>query len=465
MLMTGAGPTSIEQDGTATQPGALTHAVGVGTITFGAAATGSTTCSSVSGELIFNEGDVQSSPAGAYFGPAHCYDGISALGTGVPCFDGANHFTFGTVTNPGPNGNGSTNLSFNAGYQWFDGSIVSCSIPFSFTLQNSLASSVVVGTSVPPVPVGAASRRAVSTCTNIIPVPILTLTMQKIGQTPVPAPPSPGSAPYLGLSSVSCTSWGANQTDFVSAGQNPPGIAGGAGSVVGAVQTFSNSDAGGSISFNSNDNIVTTGTPPSNNDCAIQVFPGTAFGGTFAFPDGTSNTVAQIGTSGNNCSDTSTPGAGYSNSAVQWGATDTQAYLTTTGLYSNATGFVPPGGESTCTTYYNVPPGQITNVVAPPTLTVLDPNTTASAPIKFTNTSPADCKVITSFAGANTDGTCTLSATTSFDVLPDSPSTVVGTLSCSCTAEDETVVSSNLVFFSPNCQLSGVTSHPVSCTR
>jgi len=466
MLMTGAGPTSIQQDGTPTQPGALSHAVGVGVVTFGAAASGSNTCSSVTGELIFNEGDVQTSPAGAYFGPAHCYDAISALGTGVPCFDGVNHFTFGTVTNPGPNGNGSTNLSFNAGYQWFDGSIVSCSVPFSFTLQNSLASAVVVGTSVPPVPVGAASRASVSTCTNVIPVPILTLTMQKIGQTPVPAPPAPGIAPYLGLESVSCTSFGANQSDFVSSTQNPPGIAGGAGSVVGAVQTFANGLAGGSLSFNSNDNIVTGGPLPSNNDCAIQVFPGTAFGGTYAFPDGTSNTVAQIGTSGPNCSNASTPGAGYSNSAVQWGYTDTQAYLTTTGLFSLASGFVPPGGESTCTTYYNVPAGLLLNVVAPTALTVLDPATSASAPIKFTNSSPADCGISASFSGgATTDGTCTLSVTPSFDSLPNSPSTTVGTLTCTCTAEDEGSVSSTLNFTSSTCQLSGVTSRMVTCTR
>jgi hypothetical protein len=465
MLMTGAAPTSIQQDGTSTQPGALTHAIGVGVITFGAAATGSNTCSSVSGELIFNEGDNQRSPTGESFGPAHCYDAASLLSTGVPCFDGANHFTLGTVTNPGPNGNGSTNLSFNAGYQWRDGNITSCSTPFSFTLQNSLASEVVVGTSVPPVPVGVASRNAVSTCTHPIAVPILTLTMQKIGQTPVPAPAGPGSAPYLGLESISCQSWGANQSDFVSGSSNPPGIAGGAGSAVGALQTFSNGDIGGSLSFNTNDNIVTTGTPPSNNDCAIQVFPGTAFGGTYAFPDGTSNTVGLIGTSGSNCSDAITPGAGYSTSAVRWGSTDTQAYLTTTGLLSAANGFVPPGTEGTCTTYHNVPAGLVLNVVAPAALTVIDPATVASAPIKFSNSSPADCGVTAALAGTTTDGTCTLSVTPSFDSLPNSPSTAVGTLTCTCTAEDEATVSATLNFTSASCLLSGTTSRTVTCTR
>jgi len=452
MLINGADPTTVTADGSPTQPGALTHAVGVGVISFG---TGTTTgCTISGGALIYNAGDVQASGSpGLYVGPAHCYDGISALGTGLPCWDGgsASEMT-GSLVTPGVNGNGSYDLHMFAKYAWIDGSIAPGTTPFAFTLQNTLGSSIVVGAAKSDHGVGAA--------------PILTITMQKIGHAGA-VPTALGVAPYLGLVSVSCLAWGANTSDFVAAGQASAGasIAGGAQSVIGAVQTFSNGLAGGSLSFNGNDDIVTTGTSPNNDDCATQIFPGTAFGGTFAFPDGTSNTVASIGSSVGPCSNDKTAGAGYANSSVQWGATDSSSYLTTTGLFSTATGFVPPGGESTCTTYLNVPPGIVTNVVAPPSLTVIDPATVATAPIKFTNTTPADCGISAALAGTTTDGTCTLSVTPSFDSLPDSPQTVVGMLSCTCTAEDEGTVSATLNFTSSTCQLTGTVSRTVTCTR
>src|ERR1700676_4524944 len=107
MLINGADPSTVTADGSATQPGALSHAVGVGVISFG---TGTTTgCTISGGALIYNAGDVQASGApGLYVGPAHCYDGISALGTGLPCWGGgsASEMT-GSLVTPGVNGNGS----------------------------------------------------------------------------------------------------------------------------------------------------------------------------------------------------------------------------------------------------------------------------------------------------------------------------------------------------------------------
>jgi len=458
MSLNGAAPTFVSQDGSATLPGALDHAVGVGVITFGAGTPAG--CSVTGGAMIFNTGDIQTNPAGVYFGPAHCYDAFSALGTGLPCWDGgdANEMS-GALSNPGANGNGSYDLNIFAKYAWFDASIAAGTVPFSFTLQNTLGSSIVVGATKSDAGAGVA--------------PIVTLTMQKIGH-PNAVPTVVGAAPYVGLSSVSCLAWGANTTDFVAAGNQSTGIAGGAQSVTGSVQTFTNGQAGGSISFNGNDDIVTSGSSPSNNDCAISVSPGTAFGGSFAFPDGTSNTVASIGSSVGPCHDDLVAGAGYANSAVQWGATDGSAYLTTTGLFSTATGFVPPGGESTCTTYTNSPAGSITNLMVPTAFIAPDSGSSTGGYIKFTNTTPADCSVTATLSGTTSDGICHLTVNGSptsatGDSLPDSPSTLVFTTACTCTAEDPMTsgaINATMTITSSNCQLSGTTVHtPVTCSN
>jgi hypothetical protein len=56
MLMNGAQVSQVQADGSTSLPGALTAAVGVGTISF------SPDCSTITGELIFNDGDLQTSP-------------------------------------------------------------------------------------------------------------------------------------------------------------------------------------------------------------------------------------------------------------------------------------------------------------------------------------------------------------------------------------------------------------------
>jgi hypothetical protein len=205
MLMNGAQPSGSMADGSATLPGALTAAVGVGTISF------SPDCSTITGELIFNSGDLQTSPPGESFGPAACLSSISTLGTGVPWFDGGNHFTAASLTSPGPNGNGSLDLKFNAGFTWLNGNIVlTGAAPFEFTLQNGLGAATVFGTTVPPI-AGA-------------PSPILTLTMQRIGTTTTGVPNVPvvfGAAPYLGDSIVSCNSYSSNLSDLYATLGNP----------------------------------------------------------------------------------------------------------------------------------------------------------------------------------------------------------------------------------------------------
>ena len=126
-------------------PGALTAANGVGSVTFGAAS--GTGCSVTKGEVIFNSGDVQTSPAGEYIGPSVCYQAVSALGSGLPCFDGGSHLT-GTLA-PSANAGLSLQLSLVVDYAWIDGSISTGSLPLGFTVQNNTGATIVTGTSNP----------------------------------------------------------------------------------------------------------------------------------------------------------------------------------------------------------------------------------------------------------------------------------------------------------------------------
>jgi hypothetical protein len=63
MLMNGNQPSTTVADGSSTLPGALTAAVGVGEISF------SPDCNTITGELIYNTGDLQTNPPAAFFGP------------------------------------------------------------------------------------------------------------------------------------------------------------------------------------------------------------------------------------------------------------------------------------------------------------------------------------------------------------------------------------------------------------
>lgn len=440
ILLQGAAPNSINQTGTGDNPGALTAAAGVGEITFGAAS--GNICASITGELIFNEGDIQ---AGAtYFGPADCYDSDSLLTTGLPCFDGLNHFTGSTMGSPGANGNGSTDLTINAGYGWFNTTDITGAIPLSFTLQTGTGGSIAVGSS-KPAP-GA---------------PVLTITLQKIGIVPVAT--TYGAAPYLGNTIVSCSTYGANATDFVAAAYGN-GLAGGFGSGVGDVEIFSNAEAGGSISYNTNDNNTAsgfTGTTPSNNDCSIAVFPGgddPGYGsGRSAltqsqFADGTSNSVANFDNSTGPCTNDLIAGAGVANSSVAWGTVDSNAYLTSTGVVSTGTGFIPPGTIGTCTTYAQTPAGKLTtSATVAQTLTNVLPGVPVSKNIKITNTSPADCHVVASLTGTLNDGNCVLSLTGGFtDVPGDTIDSTNVNLHCVCgAAEDDPGLTGSLSISAP----------------
>jgi hypothetical protein len=410
-------------------PGALTAANGVGSVTFGAAS--GTGCSVTKGEVIFNSGDVQTSPAGEYIGPSVCYQAVSALGSGLPCFDGGTHLS-GTLA-PSANDGLALQLSLVVAYNWIDGSIATGSIPLGFTVQNNTGATIVTGTSNPGTG-----------------LPVLTIELQKIGTTTNSTPAVPtvfGTAPYLGDTTISCQAWGANDTDFVaSLNDAAPAVSGAYESTIGDLQIFNAAQAGGSLSFNGNDNVGSTTTPNNANDCAFTDVPGSecsiALGtscGTvpsaYGFADGTSNSIAFVGTSGNSCGLDNTAGAGYATSAVVYGATYTSNYIAVTGLFSTGTGFVPPGGESTCQGFSQVPAGTISALTAPSTLVNVTPGT-KSAPIKITSTSPADCDIEASLV--KTSGPASVcSATVTGSPFDVNGGTIVNSamVNCTCTAK------------------------------
>jgi hypothetical protein len=491
MLMQGADPTTVQATGGAGNPGAVVNAVGVGSITISA------DCNTITGEMIYNAGDFNQTNNGAaqkgiYFGPAHCYTGESFLGKGIPCFDGGNHFSAGSVTNPGPNGNGSQTLSFTAGFDWNENVVAPGSAAFSFTVQSSTGGAIVVGTSVPP--------PSSQTANNAFPV--LSLTMQKIGKNPVGT--VFGAAPYLGNSVSNIGVYSANSSDFIASSQasSGNGVVGGFVSTTGALEIFSTGQAGGSTTFNSNDNIqATSGTATSSLDCPFDLFPGnqcdqaldslctgagapyagfctgagtgTADCGTdtpvaYGFADGTANSIAGFSGSTANCNTSaSTPGVGFALSSVQWGSTDTSSYFTVTSYTTGATGFTPgTGGEAAGTQYATSPAGKLkSNLTAAQTLKT---TTTKSKVITITNATPVSCGISIATVGTLTNGGCTLSVQNGTTSAPGDTilSTVVGgapQLTCTCTAAGTVSVTAQVT--SNNCPVSiGGTAEGITCT-
>ncbi len=313
-------------------PGALTAIVGVGVIQF------SSNCSSISGELIYNDGDLQflETGVGLIGGPTACYSGEKFL-VSVPCFDGGNHFTAGSVTTAGEPP-GLTLLQFTANFNFFDYGLTGApgSIPLAFNIQETTGDTTLVGNTVP-------SPTA----------PVLTLTMQE--QLPGKVPTSFGTPPYLGNSAITCTGQGANDDDLVAfiSNNTTGGVAGSYGTAVGSVNISPKGQASGILSFNSNDNLQVSGAtaPPSNNsDCAFSEVLD-PFDGPAAFADGTSNIFVTLTSPATDptCTNAANPSAGFTTSQVAWGTGDFNAYAQVTSLTDVPDAFVPPGEMSTCT--------------------------------------------------------------------------------------------------------------------
>jgi len=501
LLIQGANPTTVTQDGSVTRPGALTNVAGVGEITFGAAV--GTGCTGNTGTMILNQGDTQgSNDPGAYVGPAHCYDAFGLFAPlsaqdGVPCFDGGNHMT-SIVVGPGL-GNGSQNLTFTQTNGWKNGVASGAgTTTLSFTVQASTGGATVFGASVSP---------AAATTADLT-KPVLTLTMQK--HNTALCPTVYGNAPYLGDAVVSVASFGANGTDLVASSISAGGNGspnGGYDSTVGAVDFFNATQAGGSVTLNANDNIENSaGTfPTGTDDCPFDLTPGnncTAFindhctgSGTpytnctgvhtgtedctpqatqAAYADCTANTIALFRNVPSCSLAQNTPGVGFSQSSAVWGGTNGSAYFTNTAFIAGPTpasggleGFTPgTGSEGAGATISQAPAGKLTTSA---TATQALVNAMAGVPvnknIKLTSTSPASCDVTASLTGTLTDGNCTLSLTGSpLTVAGDTVDTTSLNLHCVCgAAEDDPGLTGTLTLSAHNCPIATGTG-PVSVT-
>jgi hypothetical protein len=360
MLMTGYEPSITPATGSGNTtgpggfPGALTAIVGIGVIQF------SRDCSTVSGEMIYNDGDLQflsdGTGEGVTAGPAACYSAQKLL-VSVPCFDGGNHFTGGSVTTAGQPP-GSALLQFTANFGFYDyGLLPAAPIPFAFTIQETAGDAILVGNTVP---------------SPTAPVITLTMEQQSSGSGEGEGHDSHGSGipttfgrpPYLGNSAILCSGQGANDDDLVAnIGNGQSGaIAGGYGTAVGSVNIMFNGQANGNLSFNSNDNLQIPSPPvppPNNTACAFSEVLD-PFDGPAAFADGTSNifvtlTGPAIDPTCTNL--TTNPGAGFTTSQVAWGPANLNSYAQVTSLNSSAFAFVPPGEMSTCTHLFDGPNG------------------------------------------------------------------------------------------------------------
>jgi len=340
MLMTGDEPNPNPATGSGNVtgpggfPGALTAIVGVGVIQF------SKGCSTISGELIYNDGDIQffQTGVGVFAGPATCYSSMSILG-GLPCFDGGNHFTAASVTTAGEPP-GTALLQFTANFNNYNlnkGSPAG-SMPFAFTIHETFGDFILVGNTV-PTPTA----------------PVLTLTMQQqVSFGPLPT--TFGRPPYLGNSAITCTGYGANDDDLIAeiSNNNSGGVAGSYGTAVGSVNIMLNGQASGILSFNSNDNLQVAGStaPPSNNTaCAFSEVLDPFEKSTQAFADGTSNILNTITSVAPDptCTNAANAGGGFTTSQVAWGLFGLNSYATVTGLTETVFPFIPPGEMSTCT--------------------------------------------------------------------------------------------------------------------
>jgi len=346
MLMTGAEPNLTPALGSAAGfPGALTAVVGVGVIQF------SRGCKSISGELIYNDGDIQftgnGGTAGLTGGPAACYSSVSLVG-GLPCFDGGNHFTNGSVTSGGAPP-GMALLQFTANFNFFDfglGPTSTGSMPFAFTIHETAGDFTLVGNTVP-------SPTA----------PVLTLTLQEQDPEVNPVPTTFDRTPYLGNSAIICNGYGANNDDVVASILNSmSGGVAGYGTAVGSVQIFSSGQAGGLLSFNTNDNLQVSPAPPFPNNTACDFTEMLdPYDPPAAFADGTSNISNSISSPSTDptCTNAATMGAGFTTNQVAWGPDDSNSFAIVSGLTATVFQFVPPGEMSTCTHFANTPAGSV----------------------------------------------------------------------------------------------------------
>jgi len=421
---------------------ALHYIAGIGVIKFGARDTSTNSCVVTGGELVYNDNDVLTLSAG----PATCYAGNSLLGGGIPCMDGGTHIT-GTLS-PSINGNGSANLAIVATGAWSNGGPGAWSLPLDFTIQQNSGAITVLGNT--------ASDPGPNPTSPPPGSPILALTMQKQSSTITLPKTGPGNqtgalppgylnaggsplnalgntggggngygvAPYTGSSISLFQGYGAPSADLFS---QP--IQGSFGTTISVLSIFSNGQSGGSVSFNSNDNVGNT-TGATNDDCDTNTVQ------TGNFADGTSNIGAWLLHPSAHCAD-AVAVATFELSTAVWGAIDTSTFSIVTGLSASTLtsgGLIPAGLMSDATGLSSGISGGLTPVVLTSITSVNNP---ATGFIKFINSSAAGCDITASLTGPPTvtAGTwsCTMSSlSTSFVAEGDTGLTQYALNTCSC---------------------------------
>lgn len=462
---------------TADQP--LNYIAGVGVLTFGPQTPVGlgNGCTVTSGELIYNDSDI----VGLSAGPATCYTASSLLGGGIPCFDGGDWVTGSLMAGP----DGGAILSLLVTFNWVDGAPApGVMFPVSFTLQGNAGNLTVLGNSVPdpgPTPAGAPLS------------PVLVLTMQQqtasVNATLPVTGPGPaiaalpagylvtplgttggggngyGVAPYVGLQNSLFQGYSAPSGDFLS---QP--IQGTFGTTVSSLQIFPNGQAGGSVSFNSNDNVGNT-TGATNDDCDTQVIQ------TGNFADGTSNNAAALVHPSATCVD-AIGVATFELSSVVWGPIDYNNFSIVTGLSAAAitSGKVIPAGlMSDSTGLFGAPAGNVVNLVFQ-TIVSVNGNAATYPYVGFFSTTPAGCDVSISMP-TMTSGTGPTFCSLSLDDLTHTPTNPVNAVVegdtfpfskyaypiCQCNGTSGGSVMSTVTLTSSDCPLFGTTSYAVTC--
>jgi len=462
---------------------ALRYIAGVGQITLGSQtgslSNGNNNCTVTSGEVIYDDNDLGTFSAG----PAACYIPNTLLGGGIPCMDGGSHVTGGLVQGP----NGGAILSLVISFGWVNGGPAVATLPLMFTLQGNAGDSWVLGNTVP-------DAKGPTTVPPASPVLVLQMQAQassstvslpktgpgdQTGALPfIGSPPSPlgltggggngyGVAPYLGLSVSLFQGYSAPSSNPFS---QP--IQGSFGSSVAVLQIFPNGQAGGSVSFSSNDNVGNTTSPvATNDDCDTYVTQ------TGNFADGASNDAAAILHPSLTCADAAAL-ASFELSSVLWGPTDASEYTMVTGLSASTltSGLIVPAAlMADATGLFSVPAGGVTNLVFQ-SITSVNGNTATFPFVEFFSTTPAGCDVSISMPSVTTGSgstLCHLELDNLSNVATNPVTAVVEGDSfpfskyafekCTCNGTSGGTASSPLTITSSDCPLGGTTSYTVTC--
>lgn len=483
---------AIEMHGTEpslTADAPLHYIVGIGQFTLGPQTPSGVGngCTITHGELIYNDNDLLTYSAG----PATCYAAQSLLGGGIPCFNGGTS-PLGMTGSLVAGNDGGAVLSLVATEGWLDGAPGASVIPLSFNIQGEAGDHLVLGSTLSdlgPMPTSPPPGSPVLAMTMEHQHPPVTLPVTGPGPQPPQfpagylnpaAPPLPctgggcngfGVAPYLGLTVSLFQGYAAPSADLFA---QP--MQGSFASTISSQQIFSNGEAGGSASFNTNDNVGNT-AGATNNDCDFGVLQ------TGNFADGTSNDAVWFEHPSPTCFNAAAA-ATFELSVVQRSTADRDSFSIVTGHSASipTNGLIVPAGMmADGMGIMSVPAGGLTDLALTTMIAaggkVGSPKTTNGF-LSFFSTTPVGCDVTASMATVtSSNGNCTLDLNggnpVNFVVEGDtfgSPNPFVkfATPTCTCVGFDGSAASTatgSLLFSSSDCpNPTSVATSPVSVT-